>query len=197
MVDVGTAQAVIRRRNGRAARQRAVPAVVACLGFFAVIASACGGGDNSTITSAETIAARPTATLAPGVTITPLPIGENVYRNQVAALSSALVTEFTTLNDSLSRPQATDDWIRGIQTTLGQVKVRLDLLQKLNPPAERYVAFDKGLDAALGEYLVGIDELSRGLDAADTALIQSAAAKLAAAGVSFRSASALMPPPAE
>ena len=88
MASGGKALVAEGRRDGAGApwrSRRAALSVATGLALLLGAATACGGGDNSTISSAETIAARPTATLAPGVTITPLPVSETVYRNQIAA----------------------------------------------------------------------------------------------------------------
>lgn len=166
--------------------------VVAGVALLAGVA--CGDGGNATISSAGTLAAKPAVTSTPGPDVTPVPVDERIYRNQIATLSRSLSVELASLSAALSNPQDTEDWLQGLSGNISQANIQLDLLRGLTPPAERYVEFDKALDASLDEHIAALDELTSALQAADTALIREAGIHLSEAGKLFQAAAALMPP---
>ena len=98
------------------------------------------------------------------------------------------------LSGQLKAPQATQDWIQGVVANISQIEVELDLLRKLQPPSERYVAFDQALDASLDAYNAGVTELNKALTAADADGIAAAAEKMNAAIDQYKAALKMMPP---
>jgi hypothetical protein len=167
---------------------------LAVAGVALLAGVACSDRGNATISSAGTLAAKPGATSTLGPDVTPVPVDERVYRNQIASLSRTLSVELASLSAALSNPQDTEDWLNGLSGNISQANIQLDLLRGLTPPAERYVEFDKALDASLNEHIAALDELTTALQAADTALIREAGIHLSEAGELFQAAVALMPP---
>lgn len=182
-----------KRRNERGVTGFA-KGMAALTGLGLLASVACADGGNATISSAGTIAARPTGTSAPAAVGTEFPVDERIYRNQIGSLSRSLTVELGSLSTALSNPQDTEDWLQGLSKNITQSNVQLDLLRQLKPPSERYVEFDTALDASLDEYIAALDQLTSALAAADAAQITEAGTQLAAAGESFQAAAALMPP---
>lgn len=159
----------------------------------ATVLAGCSDKASTTIASAGTLAAN--ATQAP----TPLPTtaatGETIYRNHLASLSILVQSEFTKIGVQLNDPRATDDYIKGLTGSITSLQTQLDLLRRLSPPSEKYLAFDTALDASLADYQTGLTELQSGLQSADVEVIRSAGTKLSAAQAAFKTASATLPPP--